>query len=149
MQHLVHLWNISRSACPPPRSEDGAHTDRQGAPVYGRNLQLFHGSCFMVHSLRLVKTKTIHLPAATSPQDNLLVLVLRKKGKKVHNCCFIRARAQRAENAMEFSYYLIHPPARSGKEANPLCLPSLMASGPTSTRDCEITLSRDSIMHAL
>ena len=149
MQHLVHLWNISRSACPPPCSEDGAHTDRQGAPVYGRNLQLFHGLCFMVHSLRLVKTKTIHLPAATSPQDNLLVLVLRKRGRKYIIVVLYEQGLRRAENAMEFSYYLIHPPAQSGKEANPLCLPSLMASGPTSTRDCEITLSRDSIMHAL
>ena len=106
-------------------------------------------SCFMVHSLRLVKTKTIHLPAATSPQDNLLVLVLRKRGRKYIIVVLYEQGLRRAENAMEFSYYLIHPPARSGKEANPLCLPSLMASGPASTRDWKITLSRDSIMHAL
>ena len=111
MQHLVHLWNISRSACPPPCSKDGAHTGRQGAPVYGRNLQLFHGSYYELHSLRLVKTKTIHLPAATSPQDNLLVLVLRKRGRKYIIVVLYEQglREQRIRWSFLTTWYILQP----------------------------------------
>ena len=89
------------------------HAAKTAPTLAARVPQYMEGtySCFMVHSLHLVKTKTIHLPAATSPQDNLLVLVLRKRGSKYIIVVLYEQglREQRMRWSFLTTWYILQP----------------------------------------